>query len=101
GRHGSAAPARQLVVCPVGDHLGRGRPRMHSVLPWASPARPSEDVQPARRGLLGWFSIGRRVAPPWLGCVLVAPAGQHTLITSGQAIALIPSAPVPPYPPSA
>lgn len=45
-----------------------------------------------------WAGDGDPLRP---GCVLVAPAGQHTLITSGQAIALIPSGPVPPYRPSA
>jgi two-component system, chemotaxis family, protein-glutamate methylesterase/glutaminase len=35
------------------------------------------------------------------GRVLVAPAGQHTLVTPEQTIALIPSGPLPPYRPSA
>ena len=35
------------------------------------------------------------------GRVLVAPAGQHTLITQDKTIALIPSGSVPPYRPSA
>jgi two-component system chemotaxis response regulator CheB len=35
------------------------------------------------------------------GCVLVAPAGQHTLVTKDETIALIPSGPAPPYRPSA
>ena len=35
------------------------------------------------------------------GRVLVAPAGQHTLVTAEQTIALIPSGSVPPYRPSA
>ncbi len=35
------------------------------------------------------------------GRVLVAPPGQHTLITPQQRVALIPSGSVPPYRPSA
>ena len=35
------------------------------------------------------------------GCVLVAPPGQHTLITKDETVALIPSGSVPPYRPSA
>jgi two-component system chemotaxis response regulator CheB len=35
------------------------------------------------------------------GRVLVAPSGQHTLITAGAAVALIPSGTAPPYRPSA
>ena len=45
-----------------------------------------------------WARDGDRLRP---GCVLVAPAGQHTLVTSDEAIALIRSGPVPPYRPSA
>lgn len=45
-----------------------------------------------------WARDGDTLRP---GCVLVAPAGQHTLITKDEAIALIPSGPVPPYRPSA
>jgi two-component system chemotaxis response regulator CheB len=35
------------------------------------------------------------------GRIVVAPAGRHTLITPGPALALIPSGPTPPYRPSA
>jgi two-component system, chemotaxis family, protein-glutamate methylesterase/glutaminase len=45
-----------------------------------------------------WAKDGNRLRP---GCVLAAPAGQHTLIIKNQTIALIPSGPVPPYRPSA
>jgi two-component system chemotaxis response regulator CheB len=41
---------------------------------------------------------GSTLAP---GLVLVAPAGQHTLVTGEQTIALIPSGATPPYRPSA
>lgn len=41
---------------------------------------------------------GDRLSP---GRVLVAPSGQHTLITADLTVALIPSGPLPPYRPSA
>jgi two-component system, chemotaxis family, protein-glutamate methylesterase/glutaminase len=45
-----------------------------------------------------WAEDGDPIRP---GSVLVAPAGQHTLITKDETIALIPSGSVPPYRPSA
>lgn len=47
---------------------------------------------------VAWARDGDPLRP---GLVLVAPAGQHTLITNDETIALIPSGPVPPYRPSA
>lgn len=45
-----------------------------------------------------WAEDGDPLRP---GCVLVAPAGQHTLITKDETVALIPSGSIPPYRPSA
>jgi two-component system chemotaxis response regulator CheB len=45
-----------------------------------------------------WAEDGAPLRP---GCAIVAPAGQHTLITRDETIALIPSGSVPPYRPSA
>lgn len=45
-----------------------------------------------------WAEDGNPLRP---GCALVAPAGQHTLVTKDETIALIPSGSVPPYRPSA
>jgi two-component system chemotaxis response regulator CheB len=45
-----------------------------------------------------WAEDGASLRP---GCVLVAPAGRHTLITKDETVALIPSGSVPPYRPSA
>ena len=45
-----------------------------------------------------WARDGDQLRP---GRVLVAPAGQHTLVTGDESIVLIPSGPVPPYRPSA
>ena len=47
---------------------------------------------------VGWAEDGDLLRP---GCVLVAPAGRHTLVTGDETVALIPSGPVPPYRPSA
>jgi two-component system chemotaxis response regulator CheB len=47
---------------------------------------------------VSWAEDGDVLTP---GCVLVAPPGQHTLVTKDEAIALIPSGSVPPYRPSA
>lgn len=47
---------------------------------------------------VAWARDGDPLRP---GFVLVAPAGQHTLITNDETIALIRSGPVPPYRPSA
>ena len=45
-----------------------------------------------------WAHDGDPLRPGW---ALVAPAGQHTLVTRQETIALIPSGSVPPYRPSA
>lgn len=76
-------PAAVLVL----QHVS---PQHHSELAAILDRRTALAVSPAVDG-----------APLVPGGVLVCPAGQHTLITSDEAIALIPSGALPPYRPSA
>jgi two-component system chemotaxis response regulator CheB len=79
----ASLPAAVLVL----QHMP---PDHASQLPWLLGARTALDVAAATEG--------ERLTP---GRVLVAPPGQHTLVTATGVVALIPSGPLPPYRPSA
>lgn len=71
------------------------------VLQHMSPDTPGQLPGLLRRSTalpVQWAQDGDQLLP---GRVLVAPPGQHTLITGDETIALIPSGSVPPYRPSA
>jgi two-component system chemotaxis response regulator CheB len=89
------------AVTRVVSPLPAGLPAAILVLQHLDPERTSElpGILDRRSALpVSAAADGDALTP---GRILVAPAGRHTLITPGPALALIASGPVPPYRPSA
>jgi two-component system, chemotaxis family, protein-glutamate methylesterase/glutaminase len=98
------------LVCSVGgldaliqvlEPLPAGLPAAVIVLQHLEPERTSHlpAILGARTALPAAFAVEDEPLVP--GRIVVAPAGQHTLITARQRLALIPSGSLPPYRPSA
>jgi two-component system chemotaxis response regulator CheB len=90
-------PALETVLAPLPAEL----PAAVLILQHMSPDNSSKLPAILGRGTalaLEWAEDGHPLQP---GHALVAPPGQHTLVTKDETIALIPSGSVPPYRPSA